>query len=43
MTLPPLPTTAIDLGASADDWRAAVRLSGQALVRSGAALPAYED
>ena len=43
MTLPPLPTTAIDLKASADDWRAAVRLSGQALVRSGAALPAYED
>lgn len=43
MPLPPLPTSAVELGASADDWRSAVRLAGQALVRSGAALPAYAD
>jgi len=43
MSLPPLPASAIELGASADDWRAAVRLAGAALVRSGATLPAYED
>ena len=43
MSLPPLPASAIEVGATADDWRAAVRLAGAALVRSGAALPAYED
>jgi ascorbate PTS system EIIA or EIIAB component len=43
MPLPPLPPSAVELGASADDWRAAVRLAGQALERSGAALPAYAD
>ncbi len=36
-----LPNEAIALGASARDWREAVRLAGDALVRSGAATPAY--
>jgi PTS system ascorbate-specific IIA component len=43
MSLPPLPDEAIHLGAVATDWRQAVRLAGAALVRSGAARPAYED
>jgi PTS system ascorbate-specific IIA component len=41
MPLPPLPQSAIDIGASAADWRAAVALSGAALARSGAAKPGY--
>jgi PTS system ascorbate-specific IIA component len=36
-----LPTVAIRLGASADDWRAAVRVAGDALVASGATSDAY--
>jgi len=43
MSLPPLPDAAIELGASAGDWRAAVRLAGRALERSGAALAGYAD
>jgi PTS system ascorbate-specific IIA component len=43
MPLPPLPDSAIVLGALADDWRAAVRLAGSALAASGAAKPAYSD
>jgi len=43
MPLPALPSSAVELGASADDWRSAVRLVGLALERSGAALPAYAD
>ncbi len=43
MTLPPLPDDAIVLGAEAVDWRAAVRLAGDALARSGAATAAYSD
>ncbi|MCU1582750.1 MAG: phosphotransferase system mannitol/fructose-specific protein [Microbacteriaceae bacterium] len=43
MPLPPLPESAIVLGAHADDWRAAVRLAGSALAASGAAKPAYAD
>jgi len=43
MTLPPLPAEAIHLGAVAEDWRSAVRLAGEALERSGATLPAYQD
>ena len=43
MTLPPLPAWAVELGATADDWRSAVRLAGRALERSGAAQPAYAD
>ncbi len=31
--LPPLPDDAVTLGADAADWRAAVRLVGDALVR----------
>jgi len=43
MPLPPLPASAVELGATADDWRSAVRLAGRALERSGAAQPAYAD
>ncbi|HEY0260216.1 MAG TPA: PTS sugar transporter subunit IIA [Lacisediminihabitans sp.] len=43
MALPPLPESAIILGAEADDWRAAVRLAGLALANSGAAKPGYAD
>lgn len=43
MALPPLPAEAIHLGATVDDWRAAVRLAGEALERSGATLAAYQD
>jgi len=43
MPLPPLPASAVELGATTDDWRSAVRLAGQALERSGAAQPAYAD
>lgn len=41
--LPPLPESAVVLGAVADDWRAAVRLAGEALTASGAAKPDYAD
>ncbi len=43
MTLPPLPDDAIVLRADAADWRAAVRLAGDALTRSGATTDAYAD
>jgi len=43
MPLPPLPESAIILGAEAVDWRAAVRLAGAALAESGAATPGYAD
>jgi PTS system ascorbate-specific IIA component len=43
MALPPLPESAIVLGATAADWRAAVRLVGGALADSGAAKPGYAD
>lgn len=43
MPLPALPAEAIILGATAEDWRGAVRLAGEALVRSGATLPSYAD
>jgi PTS system ascorbate-specific IIA component len=43
MALPPLPDAAIQLGAAATDWRAAVRLVGACLTRSGAAAPGYAD
>lgn len=36
-----LPVAAIRLGASADDWRAAVRVAGDALVASDATSDAY--
>ena len=43
MSLPPLPDDAILLGVDAADWRAAVRLAGDALTRSGATTAAYAD
>jgi PTS system ascorbate-specific IIA component len=43
MTLPPLPDAAIQLGATATDWRAAVELAGACLTRAGAAEPGYAD
>jgi PTS system ascorbate-specific IIA component len=43
MPLPPLPASSIVLGAEAADWRAAVRLVGEALAASGAAQPGYAD
>ncbi len=43
MPLPPLPDSAIQLGATAADWRAAVRLAGARLSDSGAARPGYAD
>lgn len=41
MTLPPLPVSAIVIGAHAADWRAAVTLAGDALAASGVARPEY--
>lgn len=41
--LPPLPLDAIEIGATAVDWRAAVRVAGDGLVRSGAATANYSD
>lgn len=41
MSLPPLPESAIVIGAQAADWRAAVTLAADALARSGAAAPEY--
>ena len=43
MALPTLAEEAIVLGAEASDWRAAVRLAGAALARSGVARPGYAD
>lgn len=41
MSLPPLPQSAIVIGAEAADWRAAVTLAANALAASGAAKPEY--
>ncbi len=41
MHLPPLPESAIEIGAEAADWRAAVTLVGEALTRSGSTRPEY--
>lgn len=43
MSLPEIPDSAIILHADAPDWRAAVKLAGEALVASGAAKPGYTD
>lgn len=43
MPLPPLSRDGIVLGASAVDWRDAVRLAGAALTASHAARPGYAD
>ena len=41
MPLPPLPDSAVTVGAHASDWRDAVELAGEALTRSGATEPGY--
>ncbi|MDR6973214.1 PTS sugar transporter subunit IIA [Leifsonia shinshuensis] len=41
MSLPPLPDSAITVGAHAVDWRQAVELAGEALARSGATEQGY--
>ena len=41
MGLPPLPESAIVIGADAADWRAAVTLAAGALAASGVAKPGY--
>ena len=43
MPLPPLDERAIVLGASATDWREAVRIAGGALAAAEVALPEYGD
>ena len=43
MALPALRDEAVEIAAVASDWRAAVRLAGDVLVRAGAATPAYGD
>lgn len=43
MPLPPLPESAVTVGAHASDWREAVRLAGEALTRSGATEQGYGD
>lgn len=43
MPLPPLPESAVTVGAHASDWREAVRLAGAALARSGATEQGYAD
>ena len=43
MGLPALPDAAIELHATASDWRTAVELAGACLSRSGAAEAAYAD
>ncbi len=43
MPLPPLPESAVTVGAHASDWREAVRLAGEALSRSGATEQGYAD
>ncbi|WP_187976753.1 PTS sugar transporter subunit IIA [Mycetocola sp. JXN-3] len=43
MPLPPLPDDAINLHASAGDWRDAVRLAGNALERGGFTAESYSD
>lgn len=41
MPLPPLPDSAVTVGAHAADWREAVQLAGEALARSGATEQGY--
>ncbi|WP_158862683.1 PTS sugar transporter subunit IIA [Leifsonia sp. AG29] len=41
MPLPPLPDSAVTIGARAGDWREAVELAGHALTRSGATEAGY--
>jgi ascorbate PTS system EIIA or EIIAB component len=41
MPLPPLPSSGVTIAATADSWRRAVELAGEALTRSGAVTAAY--
>jgi PTS system ascorbate-specific IIA component len=41
--LPAVPDEAVEIHATATDWRSAVQLAGLGLVRSGAAAPAYAN
>lgn len=41
MPLPPLPDSAVTVGAHAADWREAVQLAGEALAHSGATEQGY--
>jgi PTS system ascorbate-specific IIA component len=41
MPLPAVPDNAVEIHATAPDWRAAVNLAGLVLARSGAATPDY--
>jgi PTS system ascorbate-specific IIA component len=41
MALPAVPDDAVEIHATAPDWRAAVNLAGLVLARSGAATPDY--
>jgi ascorbate PTS system EIIA or EIIAB component len=43
MSLPPLPDSAVVIGGTASDWRAAFRLAGSALEASGVATASYAD
>ncbi|MGJ4846385.1 MULTISPECIES: PTS sugar transporter subunit IIA [unclassified Leifsonia] len=43
MPLPPLPDSAITIGAHASDWREAVELAGAALAASGATQESYAE
>ncbi|MBK4348871.1 PTS sugar transporter subunit IIA [Lacisediminihabitans changchengi] len=43
MPVPPLSEAGIVIGATPVDWRAAVRLAGEALTAVGAAKPGYAD
>jgi PTS system ascorbate-specific IIA component len=43
MSLPPVPDSAVLLGAEAADWRAAVRLAGRALTRSSSTRSEYAE
>ena len=43
MALPAVPAEAVEIHATAPDWRSAVNLAGLVLVRSGAATPDYAN
>lgn len=43
MSLPPVPDASVVLRAEAADWRAAVRLAGRALTRSGSTRSEYAE
>ncbi|MCW4385102.1 PTS sugar transporter subunit IIA [Salinibacterium sp. SYSU T00001] len=43
MPLPPLTAKGVVIGAEAKDWRAAVRVAGEALAETGSATPRYAE